>query len=217
MTERAGRLVLPDATLVESVTSARCELLLTGAGAFDEDPVAFLIGVGELVRLGSPAVDVVPEVAAAVQGLARREQSWDVAAAVDGARRGLVAADERRAVRDLDRVRGRLVGAPPPLEPPAGVRIVPWVERMLVADGALLPRGIPAAWAGQQFEVHGLPAGPASSVSYAVRWHGDRPAVLWETTGAPVTLRSPIAAPAWSSDAAEGETLWPRHEEAARV
>jgi hypothetical protein len=217
MTERAGRLVLPDAALVESVTSARCELLLCGAGEFDDDPAAFLIGVGDLVRLSTPADDVLPEVAAAVHALGRRDQPWDVVAALEGARRALVAANDRRAVRDLDRVRVRVAVAPPPAEPPPGVRVVPWVERTLAADGVLLPQGIPQGWARQQFEVHGIPAAPDTSVSYAVRWHGDRPAVLWETTGTPVTLRSPVAAPGWSSDAAEGETLWPRHEEAARV
>ena len=215
--ERAGRLVLPDVALTESVTSARSELLLQGPGAFEDDPIAFLIAASELVRLGNAADQYVVEVAGAVAALARRERTWDLVAALDGARRVLVAADESRAVRDLDRVRARVTPTPLPAAAPNGVCVVPWVERRLVMDGALLPQGIPDAWTGQQFEVHGVPAGPATNVSYALRWHGERPAVLWETTGDPMALTSPVAAPGWTSVLAQGEALWPRHQEAARV
>jgi len=39
-----------------------------------------------------------------------------------------------------------------------------------------------------------------------VRWHGDRPALLWEAPpGARVT--APGLDPTWSSDAASGEVL----------
>jgi hypothetical protein len=46
-------------------------------------------------------------------------------------------------------------------------------------------------------------------VSFALRWHGDRPAVLWECTGDPVTLISSGAAPEWTTSERTGETLWP--------
>jgi hypothetical protein len=62
---------------------------------------------------------------------------------------------------------------------------------------------------GQHLEVYGVPTGPSSAVSFAMRWHGERPAVLWEQTGAPVALRSPVVAPEWSSTAATGDALWP--------
>ncbi|WP_419840976.1 hypothetical protein [Candidatus Poriferisodalis sp.] len=37
----------------------------------------------------------------------------------------------------------------------------------------------PAAWLGQPVEVHDVPT-RIGSVSWAVRWHGERPALLWE-------------------------------------
>lgn len=90
------------------------------------------------------------------------------------------------------------------------------VRSLLVAEtpgpeAALrLSPDVPASWYGQGWEVHDLPTahGP---LSYAVRWHGDRPAVLWELVpwpGAPpVTLTMPRLDPAWSSDQASGEAL----------
>jgi hypothetical protein len=219
---RAGRLALPTAGLSEAVTSARCELLLSGPGDPDhehvDDPVAYALGVGELLRLGVDVRPFIPALAAAVHAVARGEHTWEREAALDASKRVLLATGERRALRDLERIRLRTArAAQPPPAAPAGVRMVPWVERMLVHDGVLLPAGIPEAWIGRQFEAHDLPAGPATTVSFAVRWHGERPAVLWGTAGAPVTLRSPLAAPGWSTDAPEGETLWPRHQATAGV
>jgi len=48
---------------------------------------------------------------------------------------------------------------------------------------ALLP-GFPAAWAGQPVEVHDLPTA-AGRASFAVRWHGERPALLWDVRPLP--------------------------------
>ena len=45
-------------------------------------------------------------------------------------------------------------------------------------------------------------------MSYAIRWHGERPAVLWEQDGPPVVLTSPSIDPAWSSPDRSGEALW---------
>jgi len=42
-----------------------------------------------------------------------------------------------------------------------------------------------------------------------VRWHGARPAVLWEQSGARVRLTSPVLAPDWHSIEAAGDALWP--------
>ncbi|MBA3803847.1 MAG: hypothetical protein H0X22_13235, partial [Acidimicrobiia bacterium] len=52
--------------------------------------------------------------------------------------------------------------------------------------------------------------GPSSSVSYAVRWHGDRPAVLWEQRGDARSLRADAVDGGWTSDARRGEALWAR-------
>ncbi|MEX2627064.1 MAG: hypothetical protein WD225_09270, partial [Ilumatobacteraceae bacterium] len=62
---------------------------------------------------------------------------------------------------------------------------------------------------GADFEVYDVPAGAASTVSYAIRWHGERPAVLWEVAGDPVPLTAPVLDPTWLADTPTGEALWP--------
>ncbi len=85
------------------------------------------------------------------------------------------------------------------------------VERSLVAAGRragdILPGGLPPTWLGANFEVHGLPTSARASVSFALRWHGDRPALLWEQTGPPVMLTATAIDAEWRSDAPAGETL----------
>jgi hypothetical protein len=53
--------------------------------------------------------------------------------------------------------------------------------------------------------VHDAPTrrGP---VSYAVRWHGTRPALLWDAPDG-VELRAPGLDPSWSSSVPRGEAL----------
>lgn len=65
--------------------------------------------------------------------------------------------------------------------------------------------GAAAAWRGRAVEVVGLPTnhGP---VSFAVRWHGDHPALLWDAPRR-VTLEAPTLAPGWSTRAPTGEEL----------
>ena len=111
--------------------------------------------------------------------------------------------------RDLERIAARRVLSPPPADPPSGVRSIPWLESRLASGDALLPLGMPADWLGQSVDVYGVPTVPGSSVSFAIRWHGERPAVLWEQTGAPVELTAPIAAPGWRDAEPKGEALWP--------
>lgn len=76
-------------------------------------------------------------------------------------------------------------------------------------DVALAPV-VPPTWLGQSWEVHDLPT-PAGRLGYAVRWHGDRPAVLWEldrVEGAgSLTVRAPGLDPLWSSTERSGEAL----------
>jgi hypothetical protein len=63
----------------------------------------------------------------------------------------------------------------------------------------------PPAWRGQALEVRAAPVG-AGTVSYAVRWHGDRPALLWDAPPG-TTVRIPGLDPDWESSAATGEAL----------
>jgi len=212
--EAASRVVLPDERVADRLVAARAELLLAGPPAADDDPVGFLLGVAELVRLrelGSDDLDdIVPDVAGAVAAVAR-ESGWDVDAALAAAAPVLAAAGEERALRDLARIlASRPAAAPPPSTPADGVRDVAAIERLLVRDGALLPDGVPPAWRGANLEAHRLSAGPRSTVSFAVRWHGEHPAVLWELDGDPVELRAPVMDPDWRTTEPRGETLWRR-------
>lgn len=220
-TERASRLVLPDQTLMESVIAARCELLLRGPGDPEADAVAFVLAVGDLARMGDPVARWLPDLAHAVEMAAKSgEPGWSLAAALDAAAVVFDRNAESRAQRDLAELSARLRLDSRPLAAslPAGApdepsRVAAWIERRLarpVGDGAeLLPGGLPLAWAGTDLEVYGLVTGGASTVSYALRWHGARPAVLWEQHGAPLVLTAPRTAPEWSTAAAVGEALWP--------
>jgi hypothetical protein len=73
---------------------------------------------------------------------------------------------------------------------------------------ALAP-SVPTSWFGRGWEVHDLPTA-YGHLSYAVRWHADRPALLWEVTahdGATVRLHAPLLDPSWSSDEPRGDVL----------
>ena len=217
--ERASRLLLPDAPLAERVMAERCELALVGPDDPDTDPVGFLLAVAQLVRMGEQAGPWVPDIANALESGARTApRDWALAAAIDAADHVLAVAGEGRARRDLIGFRSRLKAAHtlPGEAPHESARFVAWVERLLVdvQQGAqLLPVGMPSGWEGNNFEVYGVPTGATSSISFAVRWHGARPAVLWEQTGGAdgaVSLSSPIIAPEWRTAEVKGEALWPQ-------
>jgi hypothetical protein len=72
-------------------------------------------------------------------------------------------------------------------------------------DELLLLPGFPDDWAGQPVTVHDAPT-RAGRVSYAVRWHGERPALLWDAPRG-VTVRAPALDREWSVAGGEGETL----------
>jgi hypothetical protein len=63
----------------------------------------------------------------------------------------------------------------------------------------------PREWIGQAIDVRDAPT-RHGSVSCSVRWHGDRPALLWEGPSG-VTFTAPGLDPAWSSGEARGEAL----------
>jgi hypothetical protein len=77
-------------------------------------------------------------------------------------------------------------------------------------EGVALASLVPDSWYGQGWEVHGAPTAQGT-LSYAVRWHGDRVALLWEAEphpGAePVRLTAPGLEPGWSTTDARGEAL----------
>ncbi len=212
LTESASRFVLPDgelgATLAERVTAERCELALGVVPHVVDDPAAYAVALGELVRMGERPDHWVPELVDAIESLGPTV-GWGADVGIAAARRVLLAAGEDRGRRDLDRIIRRRRPSRRPAMPPSGVRTIAWLESQFAVGGSLLPEGLPTGWFGQSLEVYGLPTVGASSVSLALRWHGDRPAVLWEQTGDPVELIAPRMAPGWSTTEATGEALWP--------
>jgi hypothetical protein len=64
----------------------------------------------------------------------------------------------------------------------------------------------PHSWTGASLDVHDAPT-RAGLVSYAVRWHGMWPALLWDCERPGVTLRCPGLDPDWATDARTGEKL----------
>lgn len=77
------------------------------------------------------------------------------------------------------------------------------------SDGTIeLAPAFRAEWRGRPLEVHDAPI-RAGTVSYAIRWHGPRPALFWElrALGAPPVVYAPALDPAWSSTETTGEAL----------
>ncbi len=200
--ERGPRLVLPDSALSERVISQRAEVLLTAPSP--DDDVAWLLTVQQWFRLGE--VDRWPsdDLAERAERIARPQPLvWDDIAALDAAAEVFERLGERRAAADAHRL-ARSVDTTPPARPPDGVRFLAWIDASLLraVDGGydLLPAAVPQRWFGQPIERHG------DDVSFAVRWHGDRPALLWENHRGG-RLRCPGLDPTWSCREARGEAL----------
>lgn len=68
---------------------------------------------------------------------------------------------------------------------------------------------VPKAWRGEGMEVHHL-ATAAGQVSSAVRWHGDRPALLWEVEpldGEDLDVSATGLEPEWKGSGRQGDAL----------
>ncbi len=183
--ERGLRVDLPDEHLAEVIRAARAQALLASS---DGRPP------GEVVAaLEDWGLDV--EAAEAWRGLSGRERRR-------AARRAAPpSASELAALLDAASAPGRIDSVGPELL--LAVRSLLVTEE---ADGTIsLLHELPAAWRGQPIEVHDAPtrAGP---VSYAVRWHGPRPALLWSAPEG-ARLRAPGLDPDWVSESPSGEDL----------
>jgi len=227
---RASRLVLPDDGMVDAVTAARCDLLLDGPVEAGDDPIGFLLDVAELGRLGDGADAWMPEIVEPIASVGRRADP-EVDLALRACERLALAAGDDRAAGDIARLRARRLkdhrvdesaaSAPTSFSDvrrgPSAGRFVAQIEHRIADLTRLLPSGIPRRWLGSNFEVHGVPTGPRSTVSFAVRWHGERPAVLWEQHGEPQHLTAPRLDPEWSTDETTGETLWAAPPQPTRI
>lgn len=95
----------------------------------------------------------------------------------------------------------------------ANAALVSAVRALLVTDAGLglsLSPLVPEAWLGQGWELHDAPT-RHGRLSFAVRWHGERPALLWELAAhpgdLPITITAPGLDPSWSTHASAGEAL----------
>jgi hypothetical protein len=95
----------------------------------------------------------------------------------------------------------------------AAAELLSFVRTMLVhetTDGLALVSMVPEAWYGQGIEVHDAPT-RFGTLSFAVRWHGERPALLWELAphdpDTAVVLTCPGLDPSWRTTKPRGEAL----------
>jgi hypothetical protein len=227
---QASRVVLPDAGLADALTAARCDLLLLGPVESAADPIGFLLDVAELARLGDDAHAWMPEIIDPIAAVARSEDH-EADSALAACERLALAAGDDRATRDIVKLRARRVRhgrvAPDATRRPSSFsdvrrgasvgRFVTQIEQRIADGGRLLTAGIPHRWLGANFEVHRIPTSARSTVSFAVRWHGERPAVLWEQHGDLQRLTAPGVDPDWSTDEASGEALWAAPPQPTRI
>ena len=226
----SSRVDVPNLSWSSVLTSQRCKVLLSNSAELAESSdislvVDLLLDRAERVRLGDKPAQWVDEVAVATERILKqcaKTQSvqWLEEWALLGAGMVLNRAGESRGLQDFVSVWSRLAEAGRisdlALASPeiAGtVRQIAWIESQLVAqrrDGVIeiCPCGIDKSWLGVNFECHKLLASPEHLISYAVRWHGEKPALLWEIDG-PVGTK--VAASAidrtFSSTEMRGETL----------
>ena len=207
-----------------------------GESGRDDDFVDLILDRAERVKLGDKADQWVDEVAAATESVIRRcaknrNAKWFDERAIVLASMVLNRAGEKRGQKDIAQAWSRVVSdavgsgdfgsvlrvdaevGRDQIANFSGVRQIAWVESQLVAqrhDGVIeiCPRGIDATWLGANFECHRLVASAEHLISFAVRWHGEKPALLWEIDG-PAGAR--VAASAvdgtFSSVEMRGETL----------
>ena len=208
----ASRVVVPDPVLAASFVAARCTALL-GDGVTDP---------ADTVRLGDTHRDSVIGLVDHVQTRLKAEKRarvlrWDTRHLLAASARAAVILGDETAAGDIGAAWLRLADRPceplPP-SPPEGQRVVAWTESVLAAGSpaggscTVLPVGVPEGWEGASLEAHGLVADPVRTLSFAVRWHATRPALLWEVTGpAGLVLEGGAGNESWHSTAASGETL----------
>lgn len=186
---RGLRLELPPGRLADAVAASRCALLLAQRGP--TPPPSTVATALQLFGLG--------------------EEAAEAAAAA----RPLVDLRVLSPAESLGRLAGLVDRAsstwtwPDNEDGSISAELCILVRNTLLRDGPstleLCPV-LPAAWFGQNLEVHHAPTS-AGLVSFALRWHGPRPALLWDVPGPPVRLTTPGLDPQWSSTATSGEDV----------
>lgn len=200
--QRGMRVVLPDARLQSCVEANRRHLLVLHNAIdrkLDDTTVAMLRAL-ELYGYAN-------EVAEALESYGAKELRPAPAEADPGGQQALA-----QLVRLLDTATATWTW-PDGHSGAVAAELLTLVRELLVreVDGGLaLYRAMPADWVGLPVEVHDAPT-RVGRLSYAVRWHGERPALLWELAPTPgagtVTMSAPGLDPAWSSTELAGEAL----------
>jgi hypothetical protein len=91
--------------------------------------------------------------------------------------------------------------------------VAAWLDEQLVSprrDGSvsLMGWGIPRLWRGVSIDCRNIAADATRTVSFGVRWHGEKPAVLWEVDGDEgLVLDAGLTDPTFRSVQRAGETL----------
>jgi len=223
--EVASRLVSSGGSfgqLATSLIEARSNILLGEVCDPLDDPLGAVLDGLELVRMGArPALWTDELVPLAEQCFAKnaRYDLVDLAHMNAGLQMLLSRGGETRAVRDAARTWQRVVkqhsGTPNSLTTPmSNGRRVAAVEQQLCVLGSdgvatLFPGGMPPEWRGANIEAYGLMAGGNTTVSFALRWHGENVAVLFEVTGdTSIELRNGVDSSWSTTGVASGEALW---------
>ena len=236
--EQAGYVIVPEGAVAPLVARLRSDaLILSGheiedwsigaGGDCASDPVTYILTLQELLRMGEKLtgdsaqirVDHAARLAQCVETLLKDHKKssilpWDVERALFAAQFVFARMGENRAADDVAAAQLRLSSAAePPNVMPTDIRAIAWVEEKMVAvqrDGSvqIFGRGIPRLWLGANLECHRVAAGPLHTVSFGIRWHGEKPALLWEVSGpAGVKLDAGLCDPTWTSVESTGETL----------
>jgi hypothetical protein len=236
--EQAGYVIVPEGAVAPRVARLRSDALVlsgheiedwgNGAGGdCANDPVAYMLTLQELLRMGEKLtgdsaqirVDHAARLAQCVETLLKDHKKssvlpWDVERALFAAQFVFSRMGESHAADDVAAAQLRMSSAAePPNVMPTDIRAIAWVEEKMVAvqrDGTvqIFGRGIPRLWLGANLECHRVAAGPLHTVSFGIRWHGEKPALLWEVAGpAGIKLTAGKCDPTWTSVEATGETL----------
>jgi hypothetical protein len=236
--EQAGYVIVPEGAVAPLVARLRSDaLVLSGhelqgwsQGATNDvanDSVAYMLTLQELLRMGEKLtsdaahqhIDHAARLAQCVETLLKENKKasplpWDVERALFAAQFVFQRMGEHRAADDVATALLRLSdSAEPPNVMPTNIRAIAWIEEKMVAlqrDGSvqIFGRGIPKLWLGANLECHRVAAGPLHTISFGIRWHGEKPALLWEVAGpAGVRLTAGKCDPTWTSVQATGETL----------
>ncbi len=197
----------PERSVVSSVASRSILDLAAMLSDVGESDAATIL-IGRLDLRGGDAATVASEPNDPVADLERferiRQRNGHFPTSADAAgRRNFGSGDDpRRAADVIDAVRAVLVDDAGAARGARTIDVVPV---------------LPPRWRGTNFDIHELPTA-LGALSFGVRWHGSRPALLWELESAPgvaaadVMLTSTGLDATWIGAGASGDALLSEHE-----